>query len=176
MINVGQVGDTPAAAGGEDGELITIDFVRNDPLDAKAEQVKALWDQGKLGKEIAVKLGCSPAQVTKLLKHWAKLHHAELPSGHARGMQIAQQSNPPLYQQIAERAYELHERGLLIVEIASEVHGDINTVTKALRFWCDSHGLPWVDGRTRRKGLERKSRPDQDHDCDGATANASPAH
>jgi DNA-binding NarL/FixJ family response regulator len=161
----GDLGIEPTAEA-EDGELVTIDFVDTSPLDAKAEQVKALWDQGKLGKQIAAELGCSRAQVTKLLKHWAAMHGVELPNGHARRKQIEQQTSPPLYQQIAGRAYELMHQGLLIAEIANELTCDINTVRKAVQHWCNTHGLPWIDGRTRRKSLDRKCRPRQDEEGD----------
>jgi hypothetical protein len=62
VIESGQVAKIKASDGGDKGELVTIDFVDTNPLDAKAEQVKALWDQGKLGKDVAAELGCSRAQ------------------------------------------------------------------------------------------------------------------
>jgi hypothetical protein len=96
--------------------------------------------------------------------HWAKLHGVELPNGHVRRMEIRHEANPPLYKQLAARAFELQEQGLLIAEIASEFNCDINTVRKSVQYWCELHGLPWVDGRTRRKGLERKSRPRVDEE------------
>ncbi len=59
VISAEQVGDqlTPAAV--DAGEVIVIDFVPVNPLDAKAEEAKALWDKDKLGKDIAAEMGCS---------------------------------------------------------------------------------------------------------------------
>ena len=148
-------------------EEITIDFVPPDSLDSKAEEAKALWDQGLLCKDIAKTLGCSRAQVTKLLQHWAHKHEVELPNARVRRKEIEHRGSPPLYQQLAPRAYELHQQGRLIAEIAAELHCDINTITKALRFWCETNGVPWVDGRTRRKSLERKTRPKRKGEEDG---------
>lgn len=65
-------------------EEITIDFVRENPLDARSNEVKALWDENLPNKEIARRLKCKPSMVTKLLKHWSLLHGVELPDGRSR--------------------------------------------------------------------------------------------
>ena len=152
-------------------ELITIDFVAPNPLDAKAEQAKVLWDEGFLGQEIAHQMGCSKSQITKLLKHWSTLYGEALPDGRARRSQLNHQHVvPPQYQAIAEEVMCLVNAGRLLQDIAETLGCDRNTVTKAIKFWHTSQGLPAPDGRTRRKGLPNKvSRPRRrDEDQNGA--------
>jgi len=139
-------------------EEITIDFVRENPLDAQSEEVKALWDEDLPNKEIARRLGCSRAQITKLLHHWSRLHGIELPSGHARRHQRPTSPDElPLYQRIAEPVMELFRQNQELGDIAAALGHDRNTVTKAIRYWHESRGLPVPDGRTRRKSLPRST-------------------
>ena len=66
----------------------------------------------------------------------------------------------PQYQQLADGAKELWDRGLLMAEIAMALDFDRNTVTSAIGYWHASRGLETPDGRSRRKELDRKvSRP-----------------
>jgi len=87
--------DDGSNAAEEAGEVVEIDFVRINPLNAKAEEVKELYDQGLLNVVIAEKLGCSKAQVTKLLKHWSKVHDVTLPCGYSRRSQLTQKTAQP---------------------------------------------------------------------------------
>ena len=168
QIQVGQVlqalgieAQPDSGPGGLLTEAITIDFVRQNPLDSKANKAKALWDQGLLQVLIAQAMNCCEAMVTKLLKHWSKTHGIDLPGGHARRAQLAQKTlEPPLFQRIADEVMCRYERGELLKEIAAALDVDINTVTSAIRWWHESRTLPVPDWRTRRKGLERKSSTD----------------
>ena len=61
-------------------------------------------------------------------------------------------------EQAADRVKELYDGGLLIKEIADEIHRSRNFVTKALNAWFARHGGQAPDGRSRRSTLNRKHR------------------
>jgi site-specific DNA recombinase len=48
--------------------------------------------------------------------------------------------------------------GLLLIEIAERLGCDRNVITKAIKHWHQSRGLPVPDGRARREELTRKTR------------------
>lgn len=133
-------------------ETITIDFVDQDPMNAKAELAKALRDQGLPHQEIARKMGCWPSQVTKYFRHWEKMHGQPLPP---RPRKADQQSLK--HQQIADEVMRLVGEGLLLQEIAEQLGIGRDLVTKAFQWWHTSRGLAVPDGRARRKTLDRKS-------------------
>ncbi len=144
-------------------EEITIEFVRPNPLDASSDQAKALWDQQLSNKEIGRRLGCSPAAVTKLLKHWARRHGVELTDGRKRRWELTPSpENVPGYQQIADQVMELYHQGMEIGDIAVVVGHDRNTITKAIVFWHEQRGLTVVDGRKRRKSLHKSNKAQLD--------------
>ena len=64
-------------------------------------------------------------------------------------------TDPPPYQQLAEAAMELWQGGWLMQDIAAKLGCDRNTVTAAVKFGHESQGLPFLDGRNRRKTLPR---------------------
>ena len=153
-------------------EEITIDFVRDNPLDARSDEAKAWWDEKLPNKEIARRLGCKPSFVTKLLKHWSRRHGTELPDGRARRGQLPPSPDAlPLYQRIAEPVMELYRQYLELGDIAQALGHDRNTVTAAVRYWHESRGLPVPDGRTRRKSLPRSSEPSDNEKPDEGEEN-----
>jgi len=60
-----------------------------------------------------------------------------------------------MYREIAPRVKELADAGKLFGDIAIELRVDRNTVTAAWKFWHRSQELTILDGRTRRKSLDR---------------------
>ena len=146
----------------EEGSEVVIDFVKakeSHPADLKAEEVKRLYDQGMLGKQIARTLNLSGAGVTSLLNRWFKSRGLEKPDGRKRRHTLPQPfEDLPLYQRIAGRVKEMIDAGELIGDIAAELDVDRNTITRAMKFAYESQGLPVPDGRTRRINMERKSR------------------
>jgi DNA invertase Pin-like site-specific DNA recombinase len=137
-------------------EEITIDFIRENPLNAQSEAAKALWDEQLSNKAIARRLGCTPARVTKLLKHWSRRYGVELPDGRSRRGQLPPSPDAlPLYRRIAEAVMNLYRQNVELGDIAAALGHDRNTVTAAVRYWHESRGLPVPDGRTRRKSLPR---------------------
>jgi len=135
-------------------EQIAIDFVDPNPLDAKAAKAKALYDQGILHCEIGRELKCAGSTVTKLLRHAFTLLGQDFPDGRGRRSQLAKkQTEPPLYQRIAEEVFRLSATELLLEEIAERLDVDANTVTRALGYAHETRGLEVPDGRTRRYQL-----------------------
>jgi|GEM_PF-6239955 len=67
-------------------------------------------------------------------------------------------------------------QGLLLAEFAETLGCDPNVITKAIRFWHESRGLPVPDGRMRSRSLDRKYlRPPRvlnDDDDQGPAASA----
>jgi DNA invertase Pin-like site-specific DNA recombinase len=138
------------------GEPIVIDFVDPDPLDEKAEEVKALYDQGLLNTVIAQKLKTSKSQVTKLLHHWFESRGERMPDGRARRSQLLVKHADPLpYQQLETQVMELYDQKHPLQDIAGTVDRDRNTITAVIKRWHEARGLPVPDGRTRRKSLPR---------------------
>jgi len=58
-----------------------------------------------------------------------------------------------------------HE-GELLQDIADRLQVDRNTITATVRWWHEEQGLPVPDGRTRRKGLSRKTSQKSDDSAD----------
>lgn len=133
-------------------EEVTIDFVDENPLDAKAEEAKALRDAGLLHQEIAKQMNCWPSCVTKYLKHWERLHGQPLPPKRQKqDRQLCQ------HQQIADEVMPRVENGELLQDIAVALDVDRNVITAAIRWWHEQRGLPVPDGRSRRKQLLKKT-------------------
>jgi site-specific DNA recombinase len=138
-------------------EHIIIDFVDPNPLDAKAAKAKELYDQGMLHCDIHEELKCSASRLTKLLKHAFKLLGQPFPDGRGRRSELAKkQTEPPLYQRIADEVFQLYATDLYLDEIAGRLKVDPNTVTKALGYAHEVRGLPVPDGRSRRYQLPRR--------------------
>lgn len=147
-------------AGTEEGVEVTVDFRRPSPLDAEANAAWNLREQGLLGVEIGERLGCGKSKVTKLLKHAAALRGVPYEDGRRRrGEAERKNRTPPKYVRLAAQVGRLVDEGLLLTEIADRLELDRNTVTKAYNRYRQDQGLPPLDGRARRKLLERKNRP-----------------
>jgi hypothetical protein len=63
---------------------------------------------------------------------------------------------PPGHEDEAERAKQLYDQGLLYSQIAEALHCERNWVTKLLRHWFESRGLPVPNGRRHRTTLPTK--------------------
>ncbi|HEY1600288.1 MAG TPA: recombinase family protein [Pirellulales bacterium] len=150
--------------GKEGTSAVTIEFVRPDSLAADADQAKRLVDAGLSNKEIAKKLGCSQANITKLLKHWSQINGIELGSGHSRRAQRRRDElEPALYRDIADRVKQLVDGGCQRQQIAAILNCDMATITKAVRYWYESRHLLVPDGRVHRPDLSAgASRSDVD--------------
>jgi transposase len=56
----------------------------------------------------------------------------------------------------SERAKELYDQNWIMVRIAAEMGRKKSYVTKLVKHWFESRGLPFPDGRSRRSTLAQK--------------------
>ena len=112
-----------------------------------------------MNTEIRAVLKCSRSRVAKLIRQAAEARGEVVEDGRTRRSKLSKKHlEPPMYQQIAERAVALwNDSDLLIDQIATELNVDRNTITHAVAYWHKLHNLPVPDGRTRRKRLSQKS-------------------
>ena len=146
---------------GDEGIEVMVDFRRpSTTLDAEAETAWQLREQGLLNVEIGERLDCSRAKVTKLMKHAAALRGVPYEDGRRhRGEAERKSRTPPKYARTAAEVGRMVNEGFLLVEIADRLELDRNTVTKSYNLYRKRQGLPPLDGRARRKLLDRKNRP-----------------
>ena len=141
----------------DSGVTLTVEFKEPDRVDGQRETAMKMHDEGHLIVEIAAVLRVSKARVTKLLDEGFALRGEAKPDGRARRSNLQEkQRELPLYQKIADDVKRLCDEDVLLADIAETLGADRNTVTKAIKFWHTSRGLPIPDGRTRRKSLVRK--------------------
>lgn len=152
-----------------------VDFRKPTPAERLAAEAKALWDEGLLVKQIAQRLSVAHgkrigrAMLNKALVLWFAARGMPLQDGRSRRKSLASKGvDPNLSARIADDVMALDAEGMLYVEIAERLRVDRNTVTAAVRVWHESRRLPEPDGRTRRKGLEAKSRTPMGGDRDAA--------
>jgi AraC-like DNA-binding protein len=140
--------DDPAAP------VVEMDFLPPSPLDERAEQVKALADQGLMLSDVAARLGLHKSQVTAAFKHYYHSRGLTPPDGRARrGTLQVKHHVPPMYQQIAPQVKALYEQGLKLGDIAAQLHCDRATVDQTLKWLGQTSNLRRIDGRARRKAL-----------------------
>ena len=161
---VGKAGGEPGLLV-DDGMEVTIDYRLPSPLDAKAEQAWQWRHEAKQkGKElpyteIAKRLGCGRSMVTKLLKHAAALHGVPYEDGRSCRPKTR---GPWKHLDKVPEVGRMVDDGRLLSEIADELGIDRNDVTRAYNLYLKQQGRPPLDGRARRKLLERKNRPPGD--------------
>ncbi|MDB5308826.1 MAG: Recombinase [Gemmataceae bacterium] len=139
---------------------IEIDF-RNVPESVPTSvvaEVATLYESGVLVKEIARRLEMNRNAVAGIIDDWHAERGLERQDGRSRRSKLAAKHlEPPSYQLLSEKVVERANHGALFGEIASEMGVHIATVRAAWVHWHVSRGLTAPDGRTRRKGLIRKS-------------------
>lgn len=143
------------------GEEIVIDFKETTEAELIADEVKSLYDQELLIKEIArtltVKLGrpISRNVTTLALAHWYESRGLPVPDGRSRRATLEKKHLiAPRYQQIAREVGRLAGAGMLLQQIAKRLGCDRNTITQSLTYWRKKQGEPNIDGRSRRKLLQ----------------------
>jgi site-specific DNA recombinase len=138
------------ASGDRQVEFV-IDFVDEDPSDALADEVKRLYDEGFMCKEIAQEMNLWRSQVTQLLKHWCKRHGESLPDGRKRRATLPRKTievHP--YERIADDAAALMLQGLCDAKIAKKLGCRDFVVTKAIRHWHRIRNLAVPTTKERR--------------------------
>jgi site-specific DNA recombinase len=166
----------PVDGGDDAGVEVFVDYREPTEAEDLADRVKALYDEGKLIKEVAAELKISRNLATKAHAFWYRSRGLEVPDGRSRRATLEKKHlEPPKYARLADEAKRLWDEGLLMEEIGERLDCDRTTLTRAIAYWHELHGLPVPDGRTRRKTLARKSsrpypdrRKDQRSDPPGA--------
>lgn len=159
-------GFAPDESPSQAGDEIVIDFLEPSPGDDRREEAWKLYHEGRLIIEIAQALKLSKSRTHAILKEAFELRGETMPNGFKRKKSLQKQFvRPPVYQEISDEVMELYHRMLELGEIAEQLNLDRNTITKAIRHWHESRGLPVPDGRTRRIQLREhrnQQSPQQD--------------
>lgn len=142
-------------AGAMEAEF-AIDFVEDDPMDALADKVKQLYDQGLMNQEIAEQLNIWRSQVTRYLKHWSKLHGEPLPDGRTRRASLPRKTmEVHQYERVAEEAVALMHKGFSDARIGKKLGCSAFVAGKAIRHWHRIRNLPTPTTRQRREARAR---------------------
>jgi hypothetical protein len=116
--------------------------------------VRADYDAGEMQKAIAVKHNLDRNCVHELLERSFAESGEAMPDGRGRRANLkCKQLNPPKYKSLADEVHALEKAGLSLKEIGERKGIDSTTLTKIRRYWYESHDLPFLDGRARRKSL-----------------------
>lgn len=144
----------------DDDVEVELDIKRPSRDDELAEQAKALYDDGRMAKEIARRMDCHRNRVAQLLKHWAEVHGEELPDGRARRATLSEkQSEVPLYKKIADEVTKLWlEQYLAYCEIARRFECSDVTVAKAIAYWHRERKMPIPTAKDRRRHITKRGR------------------
>ena len=154
MSQVGVEGST-----GDAGEVeIVVDIRKEVVVNQKIALARQLYDQDLFENEIAKKLQAGRASVCNWIRQSFAEEGKEKPDGHQRRKRIEKARGLHHFQQISDEVFELAEAGVLLCEIAETLKTNRDVITESLRYAYEKRGLPWLDGRARRKSLDRKSR------------------
>ena len=150
LADTGESAELHAETAAVKTEEVVVTLRVEPPWAAIAEEVKAMFNAGARYVTIVEHFDCPRSWVAKALAWWHDKR--ELPSPDGRKSR-ARLKNPTLPEKLADRVKALMDQGFLLQEIASHLGCVHNTVTKAVKHWHRSRGLPVPDGRTRRKEL-----------------------
>ena len=122
-----------------------------------AEEAKALFDEGFLVKDIAELLGVHRNMANRALRYWYESRGEDVPNLRARRMTIDWGGSPRKYIEICPQVRRLYEAGEPLQEIAKQLGCTRDVIDKSLKYLAETEGLVLIDGRTRRKNLNRKA-------------------
>ena len=143
----------------EDGIEVVIDYRHPVAYEAEAERAKVLYDQGLMNKQIAQELGCCPAKVTNLLDYAFEKRGGKRPDGRKRRATLKKkQMTTAKYQESADEAKRLWEKGLSAVEIGRRIGCSDTTAWKAIAHWHRVRGLPIPNAKTRRERIMNRAK------------------
>ena len=147
------------ASEGDAGKVeIVVDIRKEVVVNPKIALARELYDQDLFENEIAKKLKAGRASVCNWISKSFEKEGKEKPDGYQRRKRIEKARGLHHYQQISDEVFELAESGVLLCEIAEKLKTNRDVITESLRYAYEKRGLPWLDGRARRKSLDRKSR------------------
>lgn len=134
-------------------EVVELDLREPSLTERLADEVKLLWDEGLMYKEIGQRVGLHTTGVTKALRHWYVERGLASPK---RGAQPRRQQHMHLAEHLSDQVKELLDLGLSHKEAGSRLQCSLSTITAAVKHWHEQRGLPAPDGRTRRRELRLK--------------------
>jgi DNA invertase Pin-like site-specific DNA recombinase len=135
-------------------EEVLLDFIGEPEWFDFKDRILELHAKKMKHREIGKALGCPRGWVTLVLKH----HAAESGIPHVDGRKLKKRLGKlTVAMKIADQAKALMDEGWLLQEIAKKFGCCRDIITAAVKHWYSSRGLLVLDGRTRRKSLERKS-------------------
>ena len=147
------------ASKGDAGKVeIVVDIRKEVVVNPKIALARELYDQDLFENEIAKKLKAGRASVCNWISKSFEKEGKEKPDGYQRRKRIEKARGLHHYQQVSDEVFELAESGVLLCEIAEKLKTNRDVITESLRYAYEKRGLPWLDGRARRKSLDRKSR------------------
>lgn len=143
-------------------EEITVCFAPLPIWAARADEVKALYDQNLSAVKIAEKLGLKFGAIAKALSWWYVQRGLPVPSGSEKRSRIIKPT--PIQDAVKAEVIRLWMAGVPIHAIAKQVGCSRNSVTVVIKRWHEEQGKPWLNGQARRKQLrlQRESESDQD--------------
>ncbi|MDB4539937.1 hypothetical protein N9231_05895, partial [Saprospiraceae bacterium] len=144
--------------GTENEVELVIDIREEAPENPKIALARQLYDQDYFENEIAAKLKAGRASVCNWIRQSFAAEGKEKPDGYERRKRIEKARGLHHYQLISDEVFKLAESGVLLCEIAEQLNTNRDVITESLRYAYEKRGLPWLDGRARRKSLDRKSR------------------
>ena len=110
------------------------------------EDVKRLYDDGLMFREIAEQLHRPVNLVKKMFIYWHRKRGLPLPNVRKRALR----NKPPgILERISEPAKRLREQGMPIKEIARQLQCKEGSVTAGIRWWYKSRGLQVPEGGSR---------------------------
>lgn len=103
-------------------------------------------------------MGCLPSYVTKLIHHWFDSRDLPRPDGRRRRAHLEdKQVRTPSYKRIADDVMRLVDTGTSNLAIARNLEVSDTTVLKAIRWYCESRGLPVPTAADRKLKMLRQA-------------------
>jgi site-specific DNA recombinase len=135
-----------------EGIEVIIGYRRELAEDEQSEEAFQLYNEGKLGKEIAITMKKSRSYVCKLLDHAFSKRGLVRPDGRQRRHGLDnKQVKTPVYQKIADQAVRMMKAGRSDLAIARHFNTSDATVSKSIAHWHTSRGLPVPTAEDRRR-------------------------
>jgi site-specific DNA recombinase len=146
-------------------EMIELLFADPPPWAEWADRIKEGYDRGLRYEDIAEELNCKYGWIALGLQWWHESRGLPVPKGNDKR---PRPKLKPIASKIVDEAKVLWDQGMKLAEIAARLSCDKGTLLVALQKWFADRGLPYPDGRTRRKQLrlrrkEMNQSPEQNH-------------
>jgi DNA invertase Pin-like site-specific DNA recombinase len=158
LVSIGDAVGVQLAASDLDcrmSEIIALDFRLPERHEQIADEAKRLWDDGLTEKEIAVKINCGRAMVSRALDDWYEKRNLVRPDGRSLRKRLKNRRKAELLQ---PRIMELWDQDLSVNEIAERVDCCLEIVHEAVKNWHKDRDLPVPDGRARRRQIRLRRR------------------